>query len=108
MYNFESVVEKIESIGGKINYSHYGFHSNDKLAKIDVSFDNWWFTSWFDFKNYTAHSPVYWINKKPRGGFQMTVGHHKMSIEVFLELIEEIVTTNSLRIESRKKYINYE
>lgn len=104
-YNPETVCKFAESLQGVVQQNTYGWHTNKELAYMPIFFGNWWFASWFDFKTQTSHSPVYWFNKKPRGGFQMTIGHQRMSISEFLDLVKEIVTTNSLRIESRKKYI---
>lgn len=105
-YTPEHIYEFANKLQGEVTNNSYGKHTNTELAYMPLRFEKWWFTSWFDFKEQTAHSPIYWFNKKPRGGFQMTVGGYGMPICEFLELIKEIVNTNSLRIESREEFIN--
>lgn len=104
IYQEEDIDAFIKSIDGKLSYKVYYNH----LSRIKISFsaNKWLFNAWFDFKEQTAHTPVYWFNRKPRGGFQLTIGNGGMAMSEFFEIIKEIVETNSIRLESRKQYIN--
>ena len=107
IYESNIIEQYIQNSGGTISVNTCGKHSNKDIGKISFGFDKWVFNAWFDFKKQTAHSPVYWINKKPRGGFQFTMGHYTMPIKEFLDIVKEMVDTNSIRIETRKNYLKY-
>jgi len=91
---------RIRSFGGNVFNKKFGFASNPNRAHLQIRFESWLFNAWFDFETQTARSPVYWYNKKPKGSFQMTIGHDKMSISDFLKEMQHIVTTNTLSIEN--------
>ena len=99
-YTAEDIYKFAISLNGKVIHNTLGGHRNELLAKMPLDFGDWYFTSWFNFKDQTANTPVYW-NKK----FYYSI--LPIPINEFLDEVKFMIKTNSLSIDSRNKYFKF-